>query len=134
MGSSSNRLLSSLSRPASSPQRILRRRCSTSMPGRAPKRYPCRLLDDDCALHIGVELAEIVECTGLIEGLAVAIARVERSRLERLTILGGSGVGDGIAVGPGHGRADRDFDRVWNVGKVLDIDHRGLGRWLGVIA
>src|SRR5215216_2640543 len=74
----------------------------------ARKRSPRRLLDDDRALHIGVELAEIVECTGLIEGPAVAIARVERSRLERLTILGGSGVGDGIAVSPGHGGADRD--------------------------
>src|ERR687898_71226 len=104
------------------------------MTRRARTRYPRRLLDDDGALHIGVELAEVVECTGLIEDLAVAIAWVERSRLEHLTILGGRGVGSRVAVGPGHRRADRDFDRVRDVGKALDIDHRGIRNGLGVAA
>src|SRR5215212_11923442 len=134
MESSSIGLLTSSSGLASSPRHLRRRRCSQVMPRRARKRYLCSLLDDDRAFHIGVELAEIVEGTGLIEGLAVAIARVERSRLEHATILGSGGVGDGIAVGPGHGRANRDLDRVRDVGEVLDIDQRGLRHSLGVVA
>ena len=77
------------------------------MTRRARTRYPCRLLDDDGALHIGVELAEVVECTGLIEGLAVAIAWLSvpdwsTSRSWAVAVWGA------VAVGPGHRRADRD--------------------------
>src|SRR5215213_3219653 len=104
------------------------------MPRRARKRSLCRLLDDDRALHIGVELTEIVECAGLVEGLAVAITWVERSRLERLTVPGGRRVWHRVIVGPGHCRADRDLERVRDVGKILDIDRRGIHYGLGVVA
>src|SRR5438874_819302 len=67
------------------------------------------LLDDDRALHIRMELAEVVEGAGLGEGEAEGFARVDLAGLEAAAAGLAHRVRRLIVVGPGHRRADRDL-------------------------
>ena len=53
------------------------------------------LFDDDRAFHVRVELAEVFECPGRVEGLGERFARGDGAGLQRFAIEAGRRVGGG---------------------------------------
>src|SRR5215216_7588191 len=89
-------------------------------------RFRMPLLDDDRALHVGVELAEVIERPGRVEGLRERCAWGDGARLQHCAILTGGGVRNGVVIRPGDAAADRNGNLGWVEGKVLNLDGKGF--------
>jgi len=87
-----------------------------------------RVDDDDVALHLGVEPAELRIRARLVEGVLARLAVAPRAEVVRA--LGREDVVlDRVVVEPLHGRARDDRRHVRHEVQVLLIDHhRGVGR------
>ena len=84
------------------------------------------LLDHDRALHVQVELAEVLVRAGRVKRLREGLAKCDGAGLQRFAVEPSRGVRCIVLIRPGNAAANRNGDLRQVERKILDLDGKGF--------